>query len=137
MVATFLKNGHCYKRDYHVRADSLGGEISAWWDSISGTAHVGFGGPTGIYTMVVLMTWWCSLLRDRSDSDRADCVVLVDKLNLAILEAILRADQSGSGPPSTNSILPASPPPPSQHSRHLAKRAHNGGPSSSRKKPKF
>ena len=133
MVATFLKNGHSYGRDYHVEADSLGREISTWWDGVSGTAHVGFGGPTGVYTMVVLMAWWCSLLKDRSDPDRANYVVLVDKLNRAILEAVPPAGEFGAGSSSTVDVSPTSPPPPSQYNQ---KRGRAGELSSSRKKPR-
>jgi len=38
--------------------------------------------------MVVLMLWWCSLLKDRPDSERADYVVVVEELNRAILAAL-------------------------------------------------
>jgi hypothetical protein len=134
VVAAFLKNGHAYGRDYHTESNSLGRDISAWWDEISGTAHVGFGGPAGIYLMVVLMSWWCSLLKDSLDSDRVGYTVLVDKLNHAILQAIPRTDQSNAGPSSPDYSLLASSPPPSQYSSQRAKRARAEDSSSSRKR---
>lgn len=105
MIATFLKNGHNYKRDYHIEVNSLSREVSTWWDEISETAQVGFGGPTGIYTMVVLMSWWCSFLENQSGSDRSAYNLIVDKLNSAILEAVSCANQSGAEP-SSNSGSP-------------------------------
>lgn len=104
MIATFLKNGHSYTRDYRIEFDSLGREISAWWEEISGNAHVGFGGPTGIYTMVVLISWWCSFLENQPASDRSPYNHIVEKLNSAILEAIPRANQSVAGPSSTGGL---------------------------------
>jgi hypothetical protein len=136
VIATFLKNGHCYTCDYNIQVESLGHEISAWWNDISGTAYIGFGGPTGIYMMVVLISWWCSLLRNQSASDRSTYNLLVEQFNSAILDAIVRANQSGEGASSTGDLLLASPPPPSQNNHYLAKRTRAEEPPLSRKKQK-
>jgi len=121
VIAIFLKNHHNYKRDYGLEAHSLGSAISKWWREINGTAHVGFGGPTSIYTMIVLMSWWCSLLRDLSDAQRADYVVIVEELNRAVTAAIQRAKQPSDTPSSASPSSLNTPTPPPQCGRRRAK----------------
>ena len=73
---------------------TLGPDIIQWWDelkSASNTMNIFFGGPTGIYTVIVLMSWWSALLNDRPDSELTDFVRILDEINRAILAAIQNA----------------------------------------------
>ena len=129
VIHDFYKNGHCYRRNYALdSAHSLGRSILTWWDEISEVGHVRFGGPCGIYTLVVLTTWWCCLLAGKPKSECADYLSFVQQFNHAILESISPSGQSGASTlPINNSFT--SPPPPSQYVSHLMKRAHPGEPS--------
>lgn len=125
VIATFLKNGHSYKRDYGLEALSLGNDISTWWEDIKSTAHAGYCGTTGIYTLVVLMTWWSTFLGDQPNLERTRYLNIIEELNRAILTALQSAEKSSAGP----SLLAApSRLPPSE--RCPAKRAHDEEPSS-------
>ena len=123
VVGVFIKYGHNYRRSYGLEARSFGQEVSTWWGEISATAHAGYGGTTGIYTLIVLMTWWCGLLRKQSDSERAEYVAIVEDLNRAVLDALRSTDKTpGVCSPTTNSLPIASPVSPQPNNRH-AKRA--------------
>lgn len=66
VIPAFYKNGHNYRKDYglKLKAKTLDAEIIAWWGEIKASGLY-FGGPVGTYGLIVLMTWWCSLLKDR------------------------------------------------------------------------
>ena len=132
VVAVFLKNGHSYKRDYQLKYHSFGSEVSGWWKEISNLACVGYGGPTGIYTLVVLMAWWSTFLRDHPDSEHANYLAIVGELDHAILAVI--AENSPIAHSSTGHQVPAaSSPSPQPNNDNRAKRAHHER-SSSRKR---
>ena len=57
VVEIFIKNGHNYKRNYGLEVDTLSQEISAWWREINTTVHIAYSGPTGIYLLIILITW--------------------------------------------------------------------------------
>lgn len=54
--SVFYKNGHSYRKDYGLEAETLGADIIAWWDEIK-ASNLYFGGPTGTCGLIVLMTW--------------------------------------------------------------------------------
>jgi len=90
-MRAFFKNGHNYKKDYGLKATTLGADIVQWWDEIrstGNTANVYSGGPTGIYTIVVLMCWWCTLLKGHPDTELTDCLRILEEIDCAILMAV-------------------------------------------------
>ena len=107
-----------------------------WWSEISKADCIGVGGPTGIYTMVVLMTWWCSLLKGRPDSQHTEYTVMVEQLNRAILAAVSHVDQHNAPPSPADPLSPTTPPPPSQYSIQYLKRMQPEEALSSRKRLK-
>lgn len=88
MIYTFFKNGHNYKKDYGLEATTLGTDIAEWWDQIKSTESVCSGGPIGVYVIVVLMCWWCKLLRGQPDVERTDYLRILEEINRAILTAV-------------------------------------------------
>lgn len=105
VVPVFYKNGHKYTKGYGLKADTLGPGIKSWWARIK-SACMYFGGPTGrIYTLVVLMTWWCSLLADpsqpRDEQAWADCLQTLDDIDHTILSVIHNTPTSS--PPNESS----------------------------------
>lgn len=116
VVHLFLKNAHNYKKDYSVDIHTLGRQTVQWWGEIcppSGAPKVRFGGPTGIYTLVVLLSWWCLLVRTKPVHEHADCLRTLTDVNHTLLTAV---DGLKSHPTASASALlpPASPPLPSQ-----------------------
>ena len=102
VLSAFFKNGHNYKKDYGLKVESLGKETMCWWEEIKttdGATNVRFGGPTGIYVLVVLMSWWCSLLKDQPDDKLTDCLRTLEDIDCVILSALRGTnDQSPIGP---------------------------------------
>ena len=47
-----------------------------------------FGGPTGIYTLIVLVSWWCSSLSTKPDGEHADCLRTLDDIDRVLKTAI-------------------------------------------------
>ena len=121
VIGVFIKYGHKYTRDYGLEAGPLGQDISAWWREVAATAHAGYGGTTGIYTLIVLMTWWCGLVRDQPESERAKYVSIVEDLNCGVLAA-LRSTGTPLGS-STTDLLPTALPTSSQPNKRPTKRA--------------
>ena len=74
----------------------------AWWDEVKSAGAVRFGGPTGIYTIVVLMSWWCSLLKGRPNNELFDCLRTLDDIDSSILSAIRMATVQPSPAPTPN-----------------------------------
>ena len=113
-----------------------------WWAEISPFADVpciAFGGPTGIYSLVVLLSWWCALLKTRPVEEHTDCLrTLTDigrDLSRVVTEIrnvnriIAEAEAEDPVTSTSMSLSPTSPPPPSQ-----SRKRANPGEASSRKR---
>jgi hypothetical protein len=100
-VNTFFKFAHNYRKDYGLKADTLGADIMGWWKEVKSTG-VCAGGPTGMYTFVVLMSWWCSLVEGRPSHERSDYLRTLDDIDRAILSAL----HSTTGQPCTPAVPP-------------------------------
>ena len=125
VLASFFKNGHNYKKGYGLKAETLGIEIMGWWEQVK-SAGVGFGGPTGMYTIVVLVSWWCSLLDGRPESELSDCLRTLDEIDQTILSAVRdTTDQPRATPTPSDSSTVAS-----SHGPRGSKRAVSDKPSS-------
>ena len=90
VIPLFYKHAHNYRRDYNVKVQTLGHQIEGWWSEIcsGATPSVRFGGPTGIYTVIVLMSWWCTLLKDEPIEQQADCLRTLAHIDCVLLTAI-------------------------------------------------
>ena len=109
VLRVFFKHGHKYKRDYELEAGSFGAEIMNWWEEIK-SADVCFGGPTGMYTLVVLMTWWCSLLKGHPNDKLSDYFRTLDDIDRTILSAIRNMASQPSPAIPASTISPTPPP---------------------------
>ena len=115
-MRAFFKNGHNYRKDDGLEAITLSADIIQWWDEInstSNTTNVYFGGPTGISTIVILMSWWCKLLKGQPDANLSDCLRTLEEVDRAILAAVqdVRNRSSTSPPDSSSSRMPIASPP--------------------------
>jgi hypothetical protein len=110
-VTTFFKNVHSYKKDYGLEIDTLGADIMGWWEVVKSTGDV-VGGPTGMYTFVVLMSWWCSLLERQPSRDRSDYLRTLEDIDRALLSALHNTTSPPRTPatPPTTPTTPAAPP---------------------------
>ena len=108
VLATFFKNGHRYTKDYQLNAKSLGAETMRWWEGIKGS--VGFGGPTGIYTLVVLVSWWCTLLKGQPNGELADCLRALEDINAVFLSVIRNMNNERPTTLSSTRSSPVAPP---------------------------
>ena len=122
----FYKNGHNYQKDYGIEARTLGHQIMSWWAEIclAGVLGVQFGGPTGICTLAVLMSWWCVRLKEKLDEECTDCLRILKDIDKVLLMAI---DNIKSHPATSTLTLPSTAPPPSQprkrvNSEHMSPR---------------
>jgi len=91
VVSAFYKNGHNYQRDYGVEVHTLGNQIMRWWAVICppvGVPSIRFAGPTGVCTLVVLMSWWCTRLKAKSNRECADCLRTLKDIDRVLLTAI-------------------------------------------------
>lgn len=115
VLRAFFKNGHNYKKGYGIKAITLGSEITQWWDEITSTGNttdICFGGPTGIYTIVVLMSWWCTLLKGRPDTELTDCLHVLKEIDRVILAAVQDiTNQPTTSSPNRSSGTPTTLPP--------------------------
>ena len=114
VVRLFHKNGHNYRKDYHLAVRTLGRQVMEWWSELcppGGVLSIQFGGPTGIYTIVVLLSWWCSMLKPHPENERADCLRTLIDVNRALLAAVNHLKHQVA---STPAFSPTTPPPPSQ-----------------------
>lgn len=62
-----------------------------WWSEICPPGRkpsVQFGGPTGISTLVVLVSWWCTALRLEPNNAQTDCLRTLKEIDRVFLEAI-------------------------------------------------
>ena len=120
VVRLFYKNGHNYRKDYGVEVHTLGRQIKEWWAEIyppNGSPSIQFGGPTGIYSLVVLVLWWCRLLGAKPDEERVDCLRALEDIDRAFVAAIEDIERR---PTSTSTLLSPTPPPPSSQPRKRA-----------------
>lgn len=102
VVNCFIKYGHKYKRNYELEATTFGTNVTQWWDEIKSTGsamNLRVGGPTGIHIIVVLMCWWCTLLRDRPETELTDFILVLEDIDRAILAAI---QGPGNQPPTAS-----------------------------------
>lgn len=88
-----------------------------WWQEIKSAGAFKFGGPTGIYNIVVLMSWWCSLLKNQPTTEYSDCIRTLDDIDRAILSVIHITDgpsdpvpTSGGSSQKTSTVTPAEQP---------------------------
>ena len=81
----------------------------AWWEEVKSAGAVPFCGPTGIYTIVVLMSWWCSLLKGRPNGELSDCLHTLDDIDSSILSAIRMAKDQPSPVTTPNGLPPKTP----------------------------
>ena len=91
VMRLFHKNAHNYQKDYSVEVHTLGRQIVEWWDELcppGKTPSVRFGGPTGVYSLIVLMSWWCTLLKTRPDNERTDCLCMLTDIDRVLLTTI-------------------------------------------------
>lgn len=91
MVKQFYKDAHNYRKDYGLEVHTLGRQITTWWSDIcppNEEPRVRFGGLTGISTFVVLLSWWCSQLRNKPKREQADCLSILEDVDRVFLETI-------------------------------------------------
>lgn len=91
VICLFHKNAHNYKKDYSVEVCTLGRQIMKWWRELCPPGEppkVQFGGPTGICTLIVLLSWWCAPLVTKSGGEQADYLRTLADVDHALLEAI-------------------------------------------------
>jgi len=115
-MRAFFKNGHNYKKDYALKATTLGADIAQWWGEINSTGNttdVCFGGPTGIYTIIVLMCWWSILLKGQPDAGQTDYLRTLEEIDCAVFAVVrdARNQSTTSLPDRSSSGTPAVPPP--------------------------
>ena len=84
-----------------------------WWTEIRPPNGPGvqFGGPTGIFSLVVLMSWWCALLKEKPEEERADCYRILKDIDQVFSMAI---NNMKNRPAISTAVLTAVPPLPSQ-----------------------
>jgi hypothetical protein len=132
VIRVFHKYGHNYKKKYGVKVHTLGRQTMEWWSEIcppDGVPNVRFGGTTGIYTIVVLLSWWCTLLAASPDEERTDLFLMLGDVNRVFVAAIdeIRGHPTTSDPMSLSLVPPPPPPRP-------RKRANPGGTSPQKRK---
>lgn len=91
VVHLFFKNAHNYRKDYGVEVHTLGRQTMEWWSEIcppGGVQNVWFGGPTGICTVIVLISWWCAQLKARPEREHIDCLRTLKDVDRVLLAAI-------------------------------------------------
>ena len=128
VIGLFFKNHHNYMKNYELEAKSLSAGIMSWWEELKttkGGMSTNFGRPTGIYTLIVLMSWWCSLLKGRPDNELVNCLRTIEDVDRAILSAVCSLPPP---PPGVSTTLPT----PKPHG--LKKRASSKQQSSGPKK---
>lgn len=116
MIPLFYKNGHNYRKDYGLEAEILGPKVMTWWAEICSegeSSGVQFGGPTGIYSLVVLLTWWCALLKDEPNHKHIDCLVTIANVEVVLRLTVDELESSAI----IASVTPTPAPPPSSQLR--------------------
>ena len=104
VITAFFKNGHNYRKDYALEARTLGAGTIAWWGEIK-ASNLYFGGPSGMYALIVLMVWWCSLLKNRPSDEAADHIRTLGDIDRTILSVInSRNPPPGESSPMTSTI---------------------------------
>ena len=126
MVRDLYKNAHNYWKNYGVEVHALGRQIMGWWAEIcppGGVQNVHFGGSTGVSTVIVLMSWWCLLLKDKPSGEHTDCLRMLEDINQVLLVVIkdlkgidqllttVMSDLQNHSTTSTIVLSPAIPPP--------------------------
>ena len=105
--------------DYHLEVNTIGHQIMEWWAEISpsgGVPSIRFGGSTGIYSLVVLMSWWCRLLKDEPDAEHADCLHTLTDIDRVLSATI---DEIKNNSPSSAPTLSATTPVPSRRRKRV------------------
>ena len=131
VLRLFFKNAHKYTKNYELDAESLGTDTMSWWEEIKAKGSVRFGGPTGMYSLVVLMTWWCSLLEGRPDNELIDCLRTIEEIDNAILSVVRNTNSPSPTLPSPSQSSPAILP---AHKSRGLKRTASGEPFSKSKR---
>lgn len=122
VIRAFIKNAHNYSRNYGLDAHTLGQEVTKWWAEIcspGASLGVQFGGPTGIYILVVLMSWWCLLLETEPIGARADCLRMLEDVDRALQTAINNLKLKKQSRATTMLFSPSTPPPSSQPRKRM------------------
>lgn len=85
-----------------------------WWEEIktTGGGNVRFGGPTGMYNLIILMCWWCQLLKDRPDDELTDCLRTLEDIDRVILSVVRDTSTQSPDVPSPGGTLPETSAPP-------------------------
>ena len=112
VIGTFIKNAHNYRKDYNIEVHNLGHQIMGWWGEIcppGGAPRIQFGGSTGVYTLIVLLSWWCRLLKVKPRGEHADCLRTLTDVDRVLLVAINAIPTTSPPPPSQPQKQPASP----------------------------
>jgi hypothetical protein len=114
VIRLFHKNAHNYRKDYRIEVHTLGRQIMKWWSELCPLGKppkVQFGGPTGMITLVILLSWWCAPLLTRPDEEQADCLRTlkdVDRVLLAAIDDIKRRPAPSTPTPSPATSTPQS-----------------------------
>lgn len=87
VVPAFFKTGHRYEAKYGLVEETLRPGVINWWAEIK-SAGTYFGGPTGIYSIVVLMIWWGLLLKAQPSAELADYLHTLEDIDCTILSVI-------------------------------------------------
>ena len=115
VIRLFLKNAHNYDKNYGINVHTLGCQITEWWAELSppsGAPSIRFGGPTGVYTLVVLLSWWCLMVKVKPVGEHADCLRTLADVNRVLLTEIEKMKNHPAA--STSTLLSPTSPSPSQ-----------------------
>ena len=83
-----------------------------WWEEVKGdggAVNVRFGGPTGVYNFIVLMSWWCLLLKGQLDNELADYSRTLEDIDHVFLSAVQGENNPPPAAPSLNRTSPEAP----------------------------
>ena len=87
----------------------------SWWSELCPPGEppkVRFGGPIGISTLTILLSWWCAELVTRPDGEHVDCLRTladVDRVLLEVINDIKRGPTTSNPTPSPPAPTPQSP----------------------------
>ena len=94
-----------------------------WWAEICPPYGSGvcFAGPTGIYSFVILLTWWCKLLKGKPAGQQQDCLRVLKEVDQALLVAVNNIKNRSAVSISTPSKAPKRSNPEAESSRKRAR----------------
>lgn len=107
-----------------------------WWAELCPPGEapkVQYGGSTGMYTIVVLLSWWCTLLKGKPEGEHAECLQTledVDHVLVATIDDLEKNPITSTAPPPT----PTAPPPTTPPTRSRSRKRANTEVSTSRKR---